>query len=374
MKTPYTIKELDALMHACIAFTEQHEPNFWAGNIGGRDGVSTDIPSVERMMDWVAETDKGLLESLGFGKDNVVYFRLGRDAQRILNDGGFEKYLRNKTVRERLERVRIWAPICISILAAIVSILAWQAPKGSSTRIDDLTSQMNGLRSEQEQTRAMVTTIRGNLDTTPSGLPTTTPSSGGLNTGRNVVSGGTTTTPSSGGTVPAPLDQISGPLDQPWLLMASVAMFFISFFLLYQAIGFQEWVTAKDEAAPNPKAGASLALALSLAMVVFSVLYWVVRHPHPPFVEGMGTDVFLWLVSNRPSELATGPLLGGIVPAAMAIFKFVTAGFIMGGSARELPPLSRSPTAALAGAVFALISLAGSIATLVMFFFWIKNP
>src|SRR5262245_20697601 len=95
------------------------------------------------MMDWVAETDKGLIEPLGFGKDNVVYFRLGRDAQRIMNEGGFKKYLRNRTVRERLERVRTWAPIGISLLAVIISVLVWQAPKGSSRRIDDLTTQLN---------------------------------------------------------------------------------------------------------------------------------------------------------------------------------------------------------------------------------------
>lgn len=354
MKTPYTITELDALMHACVSFTE-HEPDFWPGNIAGRDSVSTDIPSVERMMVWVAETDKGLLESLGFGKDNVVYFRLGRDAQRIMNDGGFKKYLRNRTVRESLERVRIWAPIGISLLAAVVSILVWQAPKGSSNRIDDLTTQLNGLQSDQEQTKAMVTTIRKNLD--PTSASTTPPTSDG-----NFAQT----------TIPAPPDRIPGVLDQPWLLVASVAMFFISFFLLYQAVGFQEWVTAKDEAAPNPRAGVGLALALSLAMVVFSVLYWIVHHPHPPHLAG--PDAFLWFTSNRPSELATGPLLGSIVPAAMAIFKFVTAGFIMRGNAQELPALSRSPTAALAGAGFALISLAGSIATLVMFFSWIKKP
>jgi hypothetical protein len=339
MKSPYTITELDALMNACVSFTEQHEPNFYAGNIAGRDGVSTDIDSVKRMMEWVAETDKGVLESLGFGKDNVVYFRLGRDAQRIMNDGGFKKYLRNRTMRERLERVRIWAPIGISVLAVIISILVWQAPKDSSNRIDDLTTQLNGLRSDQEQTKAMVAAIRGDthtrsfppqhgsvtIDSSSSPLPTTTPTGNYTN---DDFSGGT---PS-----PEPIDQLPGVLDQPWLLVASVALFAISFFLLYQAVGFQQWVTAKDEEAPNPRAGIVLAWALSLAMVVFSILYWVVHHPQPPHL--VGRDDFLWFLSNRPSELATGPLLGSIVPAAMAIFKFVTAGFIMRGNAQESPP------------------------------------
>jgi hypothetical protein len=167
---------------------------------------------------------------------------------------------------------------------------------------------------------------------------------------------------------PAGIDKPIGPLDQPWLLLASVAMFVISFFLLHQAVGFLQWVTAKDKAAPNPWAGVGLAVALSIAMILFSTTYWLVHHP--PHHEVTGPDVFFWVISNRPSELATGPLLGSIVPAAMAIFKFVTAGFIMRGAGQESPPLSRSPTAALAGAVFTLISLAASIATLVMFFFW----
>jgi hypothetical protein len=358
MKPPYTITDLNALMHACVSFTKVHEPDFWAGNISGRDGVSTDIPSVERMMEWVVETDKGLLESLGFGKDNVVYFRLGHDAERIMNEGGFEKYLRSKTLRERLEGVRRWASIGISFFALIVSTLVWQAPKNTSSRIDDLTAQVNGLRNEQEQIKAMVASTRSSLDTTSSAFPTAT-------------------TPTNGGdhftvTAPAAPDRIPGVLDQPWLLVASVAMLSISFFLLHQAVGLQGWATAKDETAPRPGAGVGLTWTLSIAIIAFSFLYWIVHHPHPPNLKG--PEAFLWFISNRPSELAPGPLLGSIVPAVMAIFKFVTAGFIMRGNAQELPPLARSPTAALAGASFALISLAGSLATLIMFFFWVKNP
>src|SRR5262249_35858200 len=111
----------------------------------------------------------------------------------------------------------------------------------------------------------------------------------------------------SGGSVPAPadIDKPLGPLDQPWLLLASVAMFAISFFLLHQAVAFQEWVTAKDEAAPNPRAGVGLAWALSLALVLFSVIYWLVRHP--PHPGDPGPEAFRWFMSNRPSELAIDP-------------------------------------------------------------------
>lgn len=384
MTTPYTITELDALLNACVSFTEIHEPNFWAGNLAGRDGVSSDTPSVERMMDWVAQTDKGLLESLGFGKDNVVYYQLGREAKRVMIEGGFKKYLLKRKVREHLEQARIWAPIGISLLAAIVSILVWQSPKDSSKRIDDLTTQLNALRSDQEQTKAKVSTIRESVDTISASTNPTNPSdhfpaapgqtdtgtSPGQYTGRPP---GQTETGEPVALIQVPPDR-RGPLDQPWLLVASVGMFVMAFFLLHQSAGFQKWVTAKDNAAPNAWAGFGLALALSVAMLVFSVVYWIASHPHPPLEAMDGPHIFLWVMSNRPSELAAGPLLGSLVPAAMAIFKFVTAGFIMRSGAQELPQMSRSAAAALAGAAFSLISLAGSVATLAMFFFWIKNP
>jgi len=179
MQTRYTIEELDALINACVYFTDHIEPRFYAGNIGGRDGVSVDDDYVHRMMDWVAETDKGLLESLGFANDNIVYFRLGRNAKQMMNDGGFRKYLRNKTMMQRLEYARMWAPIFISLLAAVVSIFAWLAPKANSNRIDGLGAQVNELRSDQEQTKAMVTTIKGRLETIPSHQPTPTPTLSG---------------------------------------------------------------------------------------------------------------------------------------------------------------------------------------------------
>jgi hypothetical protein len=176
MNVPYTIQELDALLKACVSFTDDHqEPYFMTGNIAGRGGVSPDIDSVRRMMDWVAEMDKGLLEYSGLGKDNVPYFRLGRDARRAIGNGGFKGYLRNRTRGERLERARLWAPICISVLALVVSILAWQTPKGSSGRIDDLGTQLNALRSDQEESRSILATMRADLDTISSRLPTTTP-------------------------------------------------------------------------------------------------------------------------------------------------------------------------------------------------------
>ena len=169
MKTPYTIAELDALMTACVSFTDQHEQYFTTGYIAGREGVNTDIDSVRRMMDWVVGTDKGLLEYSGLGKDDdVPYFRLGYDAKRMLKNGGFRTYVRDKTLRERLDYLRLWAPMCISLLAVIVSIFAWQTPKVSSSRLDELTIQLDRLRTDQQRMQA-------NLDSISSRLSTTTP-------------------------------------------------------------------------------------------------------------------------------------------------------------------------------------------------------
>ena len=170
MKIPYTAKELDDLIGACVEFTDQHEPYFMTGNIAGRKGVSAEIDAVRTMMDWVAETDKGVLEYSGIGKDNVPYFRLGHDARRIVTDGGFKKYLRRRRVIGHLEQVRSWSPICIALLALIVSVLVWQAPKGSSNRIDELAAQLSELRIRQAQTTTTVTTIQASLETVTSQL------------------------------------------------------------------------------------------------------------------------------------------------------------------------------------------------------------
>jgi len=161
----YPISQLDALLKACVDFTDEHAETFYTGNIAGREGVDTDIPSVLRMLEWVAETDKGLIEGLGFGLDNIRYFRLGHYGKQLLEEGGFATYVGRRTRAERLERVRSWAPVVISLIAVTVSILSWQTPKGSSKRLDDLASQVSVLRSDGERTSASVASMRAVLDT-----------------------------------------------------------------------------------------------------------------------------------------------------------------------------------------------------------------
>jgi len=177
----------------------------------------------------------------------------------------------------------------------------------------------------------------------------------------------------SGGNIPAAGTSPSAPPEQPWLLLAAVAMCAISFFFLHQAARFHVWVTAKDRAAPNSSFGIAFGYALSLLMVISSFLYLFVRYP-PPEDRGDPGAVLAWYFLHHPSELGAGVLLASIVPSAIAIFTFAMAGFILRDTGQELPPLSRSPRAALVGVIFSSISLAGTIAGLIRFFAWIREP
>lgn len=156
MKSPFPTKDLDNLLKACIEYTDHHGPYFYTGNICGRDGVPTDDDSVKRMFDWIAKTDKGLMEDCGFGNDNIHYFRLGHDAIDINRRGGFAKYLRNRSRSEFLDNFRLWAPIGISIAAIVVSVFALKKPADSAIQLESLRGQLIELQSEQEQLREAV--------------------------------------------------------------------------------------------------------------------------------------------------------------------------------------------------------------------------
>lgn len=156
MKAPFPVTDLDNLLNACIAFTNEHEPNFYTGNIGGRNDVTTDSDAVQRMFVWIAGMDKGLLEDCGFGKDNIHYFRLGHDASEVMKSGGFATYLRSRSRNERLEKARLWAPIVISIVAIAVSVFALKMPTDTARKVDDLRSQLVELHNEQEKLKAAI--------------------------------------------------------------------------------------------------------------------------------------------------------------------------------------------------------------------------
>jgi hypothetical protein len=170
MTVPYTIEDLDALITACIEFTDEHGRYFMVGNIAGRSGVNSDLDAVRQMMDWVSETDKGILEYSGIGTEKVPYFRIGRNAKKILEEGGFKKYVSRRRRVEVLDQIRLWAPICISLLALVVSILAWRAPQGRervdevNKRLDQALIQIGSLKAAHEQLGRTVAMMQSNPD------------------------------------------------------------------------------------------------------------------------------------------------------------------------------------------------------------------
>jgi hypothetical protein len=166
----------------------------------------------------------------------------------------------------------------------------------------------------------------------------------------------------------------SAPPEQPWLLLAAIAMFAISFFLLHQAARIYLWVAAKVKEAPSPLVGVVLACLISLLLIVLSFFYLIARYPPAVDTHGDFGDLLTWYFLHHPSELAAGLLLGSIPLSAIAIYTFAMAGFIMRDTSQDVPPLSRSPRAILFGTIISCISFAGSIAGLIRFFFWLKEP
>jgi len=177
MKIPFSTKELDDFLNACIDFTVHHEPYFYTGNISGREGVTTDTDVLKRMMLWVAETDKGLCEDCGFGKDNIHYFRLGHHAIEVMKNGGFKAYLKQKSRTDNLKKIQLWAPIGVSMVAVIVSIFALQKPTSTSFKADVPSLRLVELQNQYEQLKTTVVRLSNTLDALPKNTPPSEPTS-----------------------------------------------------------------------------------------------------------------------------------------------------------------------------------------------------
>lgn len=135
MNPPYPPTELDALLRAAIAFERDHSSQFYAGNLAGREGVGVDSDVVKRMAEWLATTDEGLMANLGFGADNLTYFRVGNQANAVMADGGMARYFERKRRSERLEKAKGWLPIVISIIAVTFTALTYFGPRSAGARL-----------------------------------------------------------------------------------------------------------------------------------------------------------------------------------------------------------------------------------------------
>jgi hypothetical protein len=164
MKSPYATDQLDALLAACIEFTDQYDQYFNPTLIDCQR-VGTDIDGVRRMMEWTAEMDKGILEYAGLGLHNIAYFRLGHHARRLVTEGGFKQYFRRKEMLGYLEQVKAWVPISVSLLALVVSVLSWRGRDNSAPRVDALSVRVSDLQVRQAQMTGTVAALRSSVDT-----------------------------------------------------------------------------------------------------------------------------------------------------------------------------------------------------------------
>jgi hypothetical protein len=164
MTIPYAVASLDSFMNAVIEWTGHHGSQFYSGNIAGRDGLPDDVEEVKRMADWLAETDRGLLETLGFGTDNITYYRLGHDARRVMTTGGFAAYFRGKRHAKQREQFRTWVPICTAVAAIFFTALTYFAPRHTDKNVDELREQLVALRRDMKQTTTLVQLLQARSD------------------------------------------------------------------------------------------------------------------------------------------------------------------------------------------------------------------
>jgi hypothetical protein len=164
MTTPYAVASLDAFINAAIEWTGHHGSQFYAGNIAGREGLPDDVEEVKRMADWLVETDRGLLETLGFGTDDITYYRLGHDARRVMTTGGFAAYFRRKRRTKQREQFRTWVPICTAVIAILFTALTYFAPRRSDEKVDELREQVLALRRDMNQTTTLVQLLQARSD------------------------------------------------------------------------------------------------------------------------------------------------------------------------------------------------------------------
>lgn len=147
-------------------------------------------------------------------------------------------------------------------------------------------------------------------------------------------------------------------------LLFSLTLWVIALFLLHQGVAFQKWTTSQDEKAPDPEAGLVMSWVLSFVIIFLWYFYLLISRK---LSLETGADL-LWYTFMESREIVPAFLLASIVPAVIAIFKFL----ITGSSLRSFPvqnfPCMRSPLSALVGAIFAAVQLTASIATLIMFF------
>jgi hypothetical protein len=212
------------------------------------------------------------------------------------------------------------------------------------------------------------------------GQPSQTIGTGTVNAGPSVsdfVAGGTNTGPTGEsqssvnnvGTLPPAFTKRPEPSDFAALL-TSFIVWCLAFFLLHDAGRFQKWQSADDDHAPDPLTGIGLAWVVSLsAFVAWGWYVATLFRLEGIFPDDIRNDPLMGLlVLGVPRLLVPGVLIAALFPAAVAVFKYVTA------SLATRTPGGGPRLRGLVGALVALINLGASVATLVMFRVYLFGP
>jgi hypothetical protein len=155
---------------------------------------------------------------------------------------------------------------------------------------------------------------------------------------------------------------------QHYLAFGAIAWLALAFFLLNQAANLQKWVLRNQKDAPKSDSGLLISVAVGMIIILLWELRWQMFTGS--IAKGKEDELLANLIKHAliaPRDFALGFVIASSVPAFMALVKFGLVGFLAKGLNEEDRPHG-SPMAALLGAIFSLLQVTASIATLVLFF------
>jgi hypothetical protein len=159
----------------------------------------------------------------------------------------------------------------------------------------------------------------------------------------------------------------------PAVLLGSLALFLLSLFLLRQAVRLQLWANRDEGDVPPLGSGTALTIIFGLITIFVWFAYWINIHGVFPLAfskEGFLGDLIMnlvYVIAWYPFEFALMFVVIGIPPAVIALLKFTMVSSVLkfrNANANEDDHIS-SPGSALVGAMFSLLNLLGSVASLV---------
>lgn len=178
-----------------------------------------------------------------------------------------------------------------------------------------------------------------------------------------------------GGWPPAPQPE-PPPVPLTWHLPVALALCALSIFLLLQGAAFLRWATKGEDGAPSPRAGIKLAWGIVATILLFFFVNSVTLHRITTTynIDDLGGWIFAFLYGlatfpfKEPEVFSQVLLFSSLPVGALAAFKFVIAASFIRSADAAPSALTRSPFALLSAALFTLLQLVGSIASIMALF------